>query len=334
MVYRSTTDNYLLQHIAVELGFSKIVNNDNICESFGHMSDIDSYINALNLFLNNVFKKHNELNAEVSNIFSELNIDPFMKRTVIHFNISVDINKLDVEPMSIVDGDYQLKKFKGVYFPYISINGAANSVEGLIKDVASNVAHELLHAYEELNRRVKKVNTLQDIIDRDNLNKISVHLTGNAEVSYATKMAVVLDRLHDVEQRALISQIYTELQNTEERITDAYSGLNALKETNIYKKVMLVASYVDELTSKKFADDENMRHQRVVVMRVWNERFGKNASDYSVIAKRLREMFDRFYKTFIKKAASCIYEIYEKNMFSESHVMIRKNPLSYKIFWL
>ena len=102
--------------------------------------------------------------------------------------------------------------------------------------------HELTHAYEDYNRRIKqKKSILQKAYDNGYHLNNSIGNYDNAK----KYLSFILYYLNDFEINAHISQIKGELQNCNKHFVNIEQIVDFLRETDVYKRYHIIKNYID-----------------------------------------------------------------------------------------
>ena len=114
------------------------------------------------------------------------------------------------------------------------------------KNIVVNLMHELTHAYEDYNRRIKgKKNMIDRALESGyHLNK----RVGNYD-NEKKYLSFILYYLTDFEINAHLSQLKGELQNCNKHFYNIQEIVDFLRKTDVYKRYSIIKSYIDFFSS-------------------------------------------------------------------------------------
>ena len=190
----------------------------------------------------------------------------------------------------IVCGNDKTKKYHPLT---LTLNTAHSDRTQLI-----SIMHELTHAYEDYNRRIKNKESIEDVALKN-----GYHLNNNLgdyknEKKY---LSWLLYYITDFEKNAYLSQLKGELQNSDTyfmRLTDI---IDFLKNTKLYRDYQTVSSYIDFFS--KIEDKVSQKTILVWIGEISNLEF----STYNRFVKYIKQKkfeIERKINVFLPKIAS------------------------------
>lgn len=142
-------------------------------------------------------------------------------------------------PILIVNGNNRFAPL------ILSMNVANNNND---KDIIVGMMHELTHAYEDYNRRVKNKKSIRGRVSDIGYWKnkpVGKYDNDKKFVSY------ILYYLTDFEVNAYLSELKGELKNCDRHFFSIEEIIDFLKESNIYSNYMAIKDYIDYLKKIK-----------------------------------------------------------------------------------
>lgn len=222
--------------------------------------------------------------------------------------------------------DFKFIFFKELYIKYTKNNTAYNLKESKFNEedcmfdvieididfkvyntypkIARALTHELLHAYEDLNRRINKVDSLQDVFDNDFYKK-----TLKSDNKY---YRTLLNNLDKVEQRAYINELSIELETNKFNIfkystfTEAYNAAMMLFATKSSFKIYIEGHNV---LQKLYTASDDKKQEFV---NVYNDVYNSNVN-FDVIYKRLIKIYSDILNKFRKRILNIFLDYYKKH---------------------
>lgn len=221
--------------------------------------------------------------------------------------------------------DFKFIFFKELYIKYTKNNTAYNLKESKFNEedcmfdvieididfkvyntypkIARALTHELLHAYEDLQRRINKVDSLQDVFDNDFYKK-----TLKTDNKY---YRTLLNNLDKVEQRAYINELPIELEANKFDIfkyntfEEAYIGAIKFFATKSSFRIYIEGHNVLQKLYKA-SDDEKQKF-----VDVYNDVYNSNVN-FDIIYKRLIKIYADILKKFRKRILDIFKDYYKK----------------------
>lgn len=238
-----------------------------------------------------------------------INVDhPYFK--TINFKLSVSPTS-SYHPLKSVIND-------GKYDPLVLTLGADPLYKGYPNRFKAAIAHELLHAYENLKRHNNKAISLAQKVKNIGYNKNDTSIFYN-ENSIEKTISAVLYYLTDFERNAYVAQIKSELQLSDTVFNDISDAMKFVKSTVTYQNYEIVFSWANELCS--VTDKET----QAVIVYIVNSRSNNNFKTYNQFKKwltRLAYKTERKFNNIIPKVAAESLKLDET--FSENHDILLK----------
>lgn len=278
---------------------------------------IEFYYGKGNKFLNEhnsklSFKELNEsfgvfdgcetLAKEIYNRLKELKLENGERRIItLELENNQWIDSIDV--MTYVD---EQSNTGATYNPYseLALYGNRNKFSPLeltvnlkSKNIVVNLMHELTHAYEDYNRRIKGKKSMIDraLESGYHLNK----RVGNYD-DEKKYISYILYYLTDFEVNAQLSQLKGELQNCDKYFVNIQQIVDFLRNADICKRYNKIKSYIDFFS--RITDDKSQRIVLSWVSDLSNLKFRDYKNFVNYINKKYSKI-ERHMNRFIPKIA-------------------------------
>lgn len=244
----------------------------NDCEEMTReiMKQIDDSVSTKTIELNNRW---------VGNIKIIVNNNPHIIASFMPFQSQIYYSVID-------------DKFYYRYKPLVLTLNYDNTEEELF--VA--IMHELTHAYEEYNRRIKSKETLIDNGTKYGYNKNKI-ATDDVNEHILSR---ILYYTYNVEQNAFVSSMIGELKHTNKTFISIEEVLNFIRNTNTYNKYMAVIGWMNAFIENK---DTNLQNKVLkYVKQLSNLKFNTYNQFVKYLKQKKEEITKRF-NTIIPKIA-------------------------------
>ena len=206
----------------------------------------------------------------------------------------------------------------GKYDPLVLTLGVKCLHEGQPNRFKAAIAHELLHAYENLKRYNNKTISLGQKVKNIGYNKNDTSIFYN-ENSIEKTISAVLYYLTDFERNAYVAQIKAELQLADTVFSDINDAMKFVKNTVTYQNYEIVFSWANELCSQTDKETQAM------IVYIVNSRSNNHFKTYNQFKKwltRLAYKTERKFNNIIPKVAAESLKLDET--FSENHDVLLK----------
>ena len=170
--------------------------------------------------------------------------------------------------------------------------------------IARVLTHELLHAYEDLQRRINNKETLDDVFKKGSYSK-----TLKKDHKFYRTM---LNNLHDVELRAYMNELTVELEAIEFDIDDYATHDEAYKDALIWfaKKTSFNSYILGMNTIQNLYGASNEEKQKFVD--VYNDVYDSNVN-FDIIYKRLIKQYTKILKEYRKRILDIFNDYYTRH---------------------
>lgn len=251
----NTIDKYLLEHI--ELNRRLIFGERIINEKHGYNSEIIDYVyNSISPYIVNSDQYKifgNRIVQHVTWVINENNVGtcswfPMMEIYIDWYRADEDACMSHYSPNTQQLDD-------GIT---IRLNLYGRNRWELLDSTLASLSHELLHSYEDYQRRSKGKPSLSDTARKTPYYAAIKKM--RSENNYERNIAKLLYNLTSFERNARISEVYTELNNKTTVFTKG-GILSALKETEAYEIYQNL--YKDIIFIKKLAEDNSQEAEAI-----------------------------------------------------------------------
>lgn len=170
--------------------------------------------------------------------------------------------------------------------------------------IARVLTHELLHAYEDLQRRINNKETLDDVFKKGSYSKT---LKKNYKF-YRT----MLNNLHDIELRAYMNELTIELEAIEFDINNYATFDEAYKDAFMwFAKNSSFNTYISGMnTIQKLYGASDKEKQKFV--NVYNDVYDSNVN-FDIIYKRLIKQYTKILKEYRKRILDIFNDYYKRH---------------------
>ena len=185
------------------------------------------------------------------------------------------------------------------FFVPIKINVSADNVLDIVNEALFTLSHELLHAYEDYNRRVNGSQSLLDYLDKSPYGRAEKFYSSKND--YRHKIGFIIESLTSVETNAYVQMAATEMKRLRgeevEPVEKAiYKTSGYIRFNSIYSILKQMAAITDKNEQDKFIKAFNSIYT--------NE---KATTFYSII-KALEHLFNKRYNRFIIQVSKIYYD--------------------------
>lgn len=300
-------DKYLKSHIDINFNLMSIRRLD---EKHGYNADIVDYVNNVVPFLKTTeeFKKFKSSGANEASFMltsDDIGVLPWFVDIVV--NIAWKRAKV-----STYSGGYlsNMADFDedGFFFPiHLEING--QTFMDALYSTRAALCHELLHAYEDYQRRI---NGKPSIMDASLTNGYygAKALIGNKDNIKAI-VADLIYRLTSFERNAYVSQLYSEIENGKQIFCreDVFNNIKKSHAYSDYKRLKNNVTALNLLTAE---------NDRKSVIDAYNETISKSqhlnpslklVSTYSQFLKVINSNWRKFDKKFRRNCEKMVFDI-------------------------
>ena len=233
----------LRTHIFIEFYYrngNKFLNEHNSKLSFREVNESYGVFNGCETLAKEIYNRLKELklqNRERRIITLELENNQWID--------SIDVMAY-VDEQSNTGASYKPSSELALYGNRNKFSPLELTVNLKSKNIVVNLMHELTHAYEDYNRRIKGKKSMIDraLESGYHLNK---HV-GNYD-NEKKYLSFILYYLTDFEVNAHLSQLKGELQNCDKYFVNIQQIVDFLRKTDVYERYSLIKSYIDFFSS-------------------------------------------------------------------------------------
>lgn len=269
--------NFLLSHIAIDyiLESQQYV----LLEKYGVY---DGCKELVDLIIKKAISKYKQNNTSFIIEIYRRDIKEF--ENVFFNKLIADINISN----KVSDGAYINKKDDKLYndiFDHIDFTFSING-ESFEKDLRSLLYHELLHAYQNYCMKLTN-NSMYDMLDNQ---KYSSLINAKNQSIDGVKQIIsdVLYHMNNSEQNAYMSELRSDLENNKDVIHGPKDALDIIKDSIVYKNVMIAKDIIYGLTDNTYS--ENIQNR---IYDIYRE---LNGCDWinNKIKKKLIDQIDKY----------------------------------------
>ena len=236
-----------------------LANKRQLTEVCGRLSDIDSYIESIKGFIQG-YKQYLEKVGKVDISMSEKNIsvkNKFFDRCIIDMTLELNSTKKpDAHGYSETTWETDEETKQTVSVVFINVVGNDTNFASLQNAVSTTVAHELTHAYEDIQRHSHNSRTIQvqgRLYNYDaaiDMLRFGVGDNGNydAEANEAVKnLGGFLYICYKPEVNAFVSEAYTEMMESDAILQTSSDAVSLMKNTAAFKNYQKIDKFVNHL---------------------------------------------------------------------------------------
>lgn len=249
----------LRTHIFIEFYYrkgNKFLNEHNSKLSFKELNESYGVFNGCERLAKGIYNKLKDLklqNGERRIIILEVENNQWIDSIAV---------MAYVDEQTIAGASYKPSSELALYGNRNKFSPLALTVNLNSKNIVVNLMHELTHAYEDYNRRIKGKKNI-----KDRALEIGYHLNKHVGNYYNDKkyLSYILYYLTDFEINAHLSQLKGELQNCNKHFVNIQQIVDFLRKTDVYERYSKIKSYIDLFS--KVTDEET---QKVVLLWSWD----------------------------------------------------------------
>ena len=180
-----------------------------------------------------------------------------------------------------------------------------SDIISLTPTMLNSVAHELIHAYQDISSIEKSGMRLTDTFDMDRYVKIT-KTARFGQSQTAREFAFFLYNTEPSEVNAFIGEIKPALLSNKKFISGSKRAEEAIKETETYRRLMDCWRFLNQL---EIITNE---HEIDILLQTYNKIFGTTIKSYGKMLKKLRARVERFSNKMMEQASKIAYDIFSE----------------------
>lgn len=304
-----------------------LANKRQLTEVCGRLSDIDSYIESIKGFIQG-YKQYLEKVGKVDISMSEKNIsvkNKFFDRCIIDMTLELNSTKKpDAHGYSETTWETDEETKQTVSVVYINVVGNDTNFASLQNAVSTTVAHELTHAYEDIQRHSHNSRTIQvqgRLYNYDaaiDMLRFGVGDNGNydAEANEAVKnLGGFLYICYKPEVNAFVSEAYTEMMESDAILQTSSDAVSLMKNTAAFKNYQKIDKFVNHLPEITDVGLQNLLIEKLnSVLVKYNGSVkvkSRIAKNYNQFLNCINSIWNKVSKTYNEKLGKICYDVFK-----------------------
>lgn len=172
------------------------------------------------------------------------------------------------------------------------------------------LAHEMTHAWEDYQRRIKGGETLYDYSIKKNYT--GTNLDENDE-TWVMNLKNLMYSLFQMETHAFVGSVWNDLKYDHKEIIDrkkrgANDFMDLIMFTDAGKHITATKDLVDYFSSQKLPESQKL------VLDKWNEISDYKFDSYKALARSINFRWQKIYNKFVSVASKAVYDVYTSHV--------------------
>lgn len=196
------------------------------------------------------------------------------------------------------------------------------------RNVSTLIAHELTHAWEDYQRKIKGDEPLYDYSTRKNYNGVDIQ---KGDKAWVDELRNLIYGLFRTEGNAYIGSVRNDLKYDHKEIIDRKKrGVNDFMDlimfTDAGKHITATKDLVDYFSSQKLPESQKL------VLDKWNEISDYKFDSYKALARSINFRWQKIYNKFVSVASKAVYDVYTSHvgkdiMYLDGRIMKRMRSI-------
>lgn len=278
-------------------------NKHMLCEEHGIMPHIDDYIDVFLDYMHKFdFSEKPKTIILSENIFSNIK-NCFFKNIL----LSIDLCKteknnvngyMNLSPNTEIE-DGKVFRITGKFHIYCT-------EDKLDSSLATMLAHEITHVYENFKRVMSNAPSLYDVVANSNYSNNTDRY--NSEYEYDRKLiSHIVYYTTKFEVNAYAASIYGTLKAHAEELVDAHDAVDVIKYYSpVYQNFVTIGEYIQRL-NMRWLDEQDTK----LIEDAWYSSMGEKRK-CGYIIKKLTSLYNKNWRKLKKVISKMCYDVYEK----------------------